>query len=577
MTEFTRLLLRDLYNQFKIFASIRHYIEEHEFRLTIKAIIVGLVVWVATTGLKTVVHLLFEWTIHLTELFHSNWVIFGPLLVGALLVALLSHFTAKKIPYTDDAGHLHDLPDIEGDGVERTIALYYSTKSSLAMAIQGKEGLINRWQLPALSLAIRKFVASSLTAGLGASGGLEASVMLIGEGLATGLFKVRAWDTRLTGLAKRFIGWWRPDSPNELQTLQLCSIAAAISTLIGAPFMGAFFATEVMYRRTTIYEKFIYTLVAAVTAHLVGLATGLGGHAFDLEHHVLPPQTFNFYMTVVGLSFAVSLVSLLFTGMHYSFDRAFGRLPNHWLRFVIGAIATGAFAMIGSYLTGHDLSLTLGSGETLINEVLNGVLAPESLLLIASVGLITKLFATSTTISSGGSAGMLVPSLFFGTMVAQVFAALTGEPIAPLVSVAMTASLVSLVHVPMSSLIFVVEAFGAGYLVPALISMIVSSLMAYDNSIYRTQRAESRSRELTPGYSIQRLPVPDSFVGHSIRQLNIQQKYEVNVVGLVDYDEAGHHGPTISPKPDTILTAHDELIVLGSDENIRKLWGLINN
>ncbi len=570
MKDFIQLFLSDLYHQLRVVANIRQYIEEHEFRLTVKAIIVGAVVWGATVALRTTVHTLFEWTMRLPELLHTNWVILLPLLTGALLTALLSKLSGKKIPYLDDAGQLHKLADIEGDGVERTIALYYSTKPLLVHAAKGQNGLKNRWRFPALGLALRKFVATTLTVGLGGSGGLEASVTLMGEGLAAGIFKPRRWDARFNGAPGKLLNWWRVDSPDELQTLQLCSMAAAVSTLIGAPFMAAFFATEVMYRRTTIYQKFIYTLVAAVTAHLIGVTTNLSGHAFVLKEKILPPQTLNFYLTVIGVGIAVSLAALLFTGMHYSFDRAFGRIDNKWLRFATGAVATGLVAIIASQLTGHDLSLALGPGEELINEVLN----ENVLLLVAGVGLIAKLLTTSSTISSGGSAGLLVPALFFGAMMAQIFATLSGQPAAPLAAAAMSASLVSLVNVPLSSLIFVVEAFGSGYLVPALIAMIVSSLMAYDNSIYRTQREESYSQQLAPGYSIQRVPAPAEFVGQSIRQLDIQRRFEVNVIGLAEHDASDDQEPIIAPNPDTVLTAGDELVVLGPNEAIAKLWKL---
>ncbi len=93
----------------------------------------------------------------------------------------------------------------------------------------------------------------------------------------------------------------------------------------------------------------------------------------------------------------------------------------------------------------------------------------------------------------------------------------------------MAASLVTLVKVPISSLIFVSEAFGASYIFPAVVALIISSLLAYDNSIYRTQRDVARWQELAPGFSLRRVPVPPMFAGKTIRQLNIQQQYHEEV------------------------------------------------
>lgn len=570
MKNFARAFLQDLYQQFRGLANVGQYIQEHEFRLTAKAMVVGAAVWAVTVLLRTWVHRLFEWTLHLPEQWGSLWVILLPLLAGALLVALLSRFTSQQILYTADDGHVHSLTDIEGDGIERTLALYNSTKPSLAHTLHKQPVIDNRWAFPSLSLALRKFVATLLTIGSGASGGLEGSVVLIGESLAAGLFKTRHWDERFGPGPARLIAWWRPESAVELRTLQLCGVAAAVSTLVGTPFMAAFFATEVIYRRTTIYRKFVYTLVASVTAHLLGTAFGLNSQAIHLTQTIDPPQSLNFYLVVLGVGVVVSLVSLLFTGMHYAFDRMFSRIDNRWLRFASGAIATGLIAIVASLMTGHDLTLVLGPGEELITEVLN----EPVLLKIALVGLIAKLIATTTTISSGGSAGLLVPSLFFGTMVANIFAQLTGQPVAPLVAVAMASSLVALVHVPLSSLIFVVEAFGADYLVPALLAMIISSLITYDNAIYRTQQALTEGQELAPGYNLERLPVPAAFAGHSIRELNIQQIYGVNIIGIVHHNADGHVGPTIAPSPELVLTMADELVVIGPVENINQLWAL---
>jgi CIC family chloride channel protein len=247
-----------------------------------------------------------------------------------------------------------------------------------------------------------------------------------------------------------------------------------------------------------------------------------------------------------------------------------GVLAGDRAALVSGALATGLIAILASAITDHDLTLVLGPGEELINEVLN----EPMLLQIALIGLIAKLIATSTTISSGGSAGLLIPSLFFGTMVASIFSHLTGQPVAPLVAVAMTASLVSLVKVPLSSLIFVVEVFGASYLVPALIAMIISALMAYENSIYRTQKALTEGQELAPGYSLQRLPVPPLFLNKTIRELAIQQQYSVNIIGIVHQDELGHLGPTIVPQPDYTLIEGDELVMVGANDNIKRIWAL---
>ncbi|MCB0026852.1 MAG: chloride channel protein, partial [Anaerolineales bacterium] len=71
----------------------------------------------------------------------------------------------------------------------------------------------------------------------------------------------------------------------------------------------------------------------------------------------------------------------------------------------------------GTVLPEHRLALVLGPGETVIHDALTNQLAAG----VALVVLVAKLFATLATIGSGGSAGLLVPSLFFGSMIAAFF------------------------------------------------------------------------------------------------------------------------------------------------------------
>ncbi|MCG3206530.1 MAG: hypothetical protein FOGNACKC_00129 [Anaerolineae bacterium] len=567
MRRFFRYFWGDLIQQFYIIANLKRYLKENELSLITKAMIVGAVAAIIILLLKQVIHHMLAWTFELPAWAGSNVVIFLPLLLGALIVAALSNYTAQRIPYTDDLGHVHDLADIEGDGVERAIALYYSTRPSLANALRAEEGLENRWRYNSVSLLGRKMLASASTIGLGGSGGLEASAVLLGETLAAGLFKPRQWRLLPNwGAARRWKKWWQLEAPEALQTMQLCGVAAAISTLVGTPLMAAFFATEVMYRRTTIYQKFIYALAASVTAHAVSTGLGIYQQPFEIEQRILPPATFQFSLVVIGVSVAVSLVGLFYTGVTHAFNRAFGQVKNIWQRFVMGAIFTGLIAIAAAWAGGFDLWMVLGTGETALNQMLN----QNVLVSVTLIALIGKMLTTSTTISSGGSAGLLVPSLLLGTMVANIFATAFQMPVVPLAAAAITASLVTLIKVPISSLVFVGEAFGAGYIGPAVVALIVSSLITYDNSIYRTQRDAARRRELVRGYSLQRIPVPGIFAGKTIRQLNIQSNYHVNVVGVV------HPGDRreIAPEPDAVLSTRDELIIVGATEAVRAMGQL---
>jgi len=563
----------DTIKHLNILIKIPDYFDPHERRLVFQAMVVGVVVWTVVFVLKEAVHVAFHQTIHWVEHASTPWLVFVPLLTGALMMAAIVRYgKSSKVHYRDKEGNIHELTDVEGDGLERAIALYYASEPSLAQTLQGQAGVDVRWQLPTYSLTIRKFIATLITLGSGGSGGLEASVTLIGESTAAGLLKprqvVRTAQERV-GLFDRFWHWWRSTDPDDLQTAQLGGISAAVATLLGSPFAAAFFATEVMYRRRPIIEKLVYSLIPALIAFfLTRLVTGGHTAMFEAENLLPPPISLEYYSVVMLVAGLVALVSIYFSQIRVSFDDYFHHhQPNVWVRHVSGATMTGLIALSAAYMTGHGLDLVLGPGEAPINAALHGELTTQ----VALIALIAKLLATIITIGSGGSAGLLVPSIFFGTMVAAAIAPMFGYEPYSLIIPAVTASLVSIVNVPMAAILFTVEAFGAPYMVPALLTLVVASILAHDNPIYRTQREEDDSRQIIPGYSVRRVPIPDSWVGQTIIKLQIRKQYSVNVIGIVeaaDDQDRSTYQANLNPDLSEPLDEGDILIVLGADEMV---------
>ena len=91
-----------------------------------------------------------------------------------------------------------------------------------------------------------------ITLGTGNSGGLEAPMVAISEGLSSGF-------ARIMQVRNGF----------ELRTYQLAGISAAVSTLLGAPFTAALFATEILYGDRIIYRNLAYSMWAGVIAYIL--------------------------------------------------------------------------------------------------------------------------------------------------------------------------------------------------------------------------------------------------------------------------------------------------------------------
>ena len=463
--------------------------------LAFQAIIVGVVVWIAVFALKESVHWLFHEVLHRIEHASTPLVLFIPLLIGALIVGVIAQYRAVVINYRDDEGEVEPLNAVEGDGLERTIALYYSADPSVKKGLATDEtGLEARWQLPTFSMAVRKFVASLATLGSGGSGGLEASAALIGENMAAWYYKLHTTMSRdkLGNLSEGMSRHWEAPNPAFLQTAQLGGVAAGVTVLLGTPLAGAFFASEVMYRNRPLLDKLFYSLIAALTARFLSrLVAGSRPMMFEVEEFIVPTiGDLRYGFVLVLMAVVIAFVGQVYRLSSVKSNIWFQKIDNRFVRLLVGFGITGLVALIVYYLTHtleiteHGLELVLGPGESMINMAFAG----QVTLGMALIGLVAKMIATLATISSGGSAGLLVPSLFFGTMVAAAFAQFFDyEPMLFIVP-ALAGSLIAIVNTPLTAILFAVEAFGASYMIPVLVILIVAGLLSNPKTIYRTQQ-----------------------------------------------------------------------------------------
>ncbi|MCP5098624.1 MAG: hypothetical protein GY943_23990 [Chloroflexi bacterium] len=573
----------DTIKHLTIVRNLPDYFDEEERRLVFQSFVIGVAVWAIVYSLKEAVHWAFENTLHWLEDGISPLLVFVPLLLGAVIVATITRYKSSIIHYRDNDGHIHELLDVEGDGLERAISLYYASEPTFEQALTGQEGLEVRWELPTFTLAARKFLATLVTLGSGGSGGLEASVTLIGESVSTGLFKPRKTvidANKRWNVFSRLWRWWQPENPDDLQTAQLSGIAAAVSVLLGAPFAAAFFATEVMYRQRPIIEKLVYSLISSLVAFFLTDIFS-DGHTgiFEVETLFVPPSDLPYFGVLILLAIVISLMSIYFGRLRASFEESFHhRQPNIFRRHLIGAGVTAVIALtvflVVEYLIpeGHGLhgwELVLGPGESVVHAALAG----EVTIAIALIALFAKMMATLATVGSGGSAGLLVPSLFFSTMVAAAFAGVfTDYQPMMLIIPAMTASLVSIVNVPLAAILFTVEVFGTPYMVPALVMLVVASVFAHDHTIYRTRRERVGGGQVMPGVSTRRISVPTAWVGKSLIDLDFRNQFELNVIGLMERRDAlGMPRIHLDTSADTILEDGDILVVLGQDEKLDHL------
>lgn len=561
--------------------SLSHRFDHDERRLVLRSIIIGVVVWIPAYLLRIAVTWLLALNLDWLSTMPSVAFIFIPLLIGAAIVVALVRYKGTQVEYHTQDGRIGHLIDIEGDGLERAISLYHASDPSFEQALQGREGIEVRWDMPTFSLAARKFAATLVTLGSGGSGGLTASVTLIGESISAGLFKPAFYrplaNSSVPGVRK-LVHWWAARDADNLQTAQLSGIAAAVSTITGAPFMSAFFAAEVMYRRRPLVDKLIYSLLASLVAYfLTNLVSDGHTTMFEVDQLFLPPTNWGYYGMISLMAIAISVVSIYFIRVRSMTDRFLHRrFPDLLTRHLVGAAVTGSIAVAVVYINGYfgladstdSLLLVVGPGTQAVDAALAGQLTAA----LAAVALAGRLSATVSTIGSGGSAGLLIPAISLGTMIAVILAAFTGLEPMTLIIPAITASLVSVVNVPLAGILLPIEMFSSHYILPSAIALLICTLLTQDAKIYRTQRETFDQREIVPGYAARRFQVPQQWAGHSLIDLHVRETYDVTVIGLLELSgEDGRPQVRLNIPPHHILEDGDALVVLGADEQLDRL------
>lgn len=244
-------------------------------------------------------------------------------------------------------------------------------------------------------VALIKSMASALTIGTGGSTGPEGPIIQIGATIGS------------------VVGQWLNLSQGYLRTLVAAGAAGGIAAVFNAPIAAVIFSMEVLLREFTAqaFSMVVFSsVIASVTSHLL-----LGNEVF------LPTPSFGIqHPAELGLYFLLGILAALIAK---GFIRIFIRLEEtfeEWKK-----IPLLFRPMIGGFLVGIIglfLPMILGAGYSEISSVLStGIDASYSGLLLLFFLMIGKIISTSFTLGSGGSGGILMPSLFIGAMMGSLF------------------------------------------------------------------------------------------------------------------------------------------------------------
>ena len=352
-------------------------------------------------------------------------------------------------------------------------------------------------------VGVFRAVTSSLTIGSGGSAGVEGPIILIGGALSSALARV----ARV--------------SAEQRRTLVSCGAAAATAAIFNAPIAAVLFVLEVVLR-----DFSTRTFAPIVVASVFGTATaqailGRNEALFEVVAALSEDRVFSVvelgHYAVLGV--LAGVLGAGFNGAIRGSERVGKRvkLPV-WAKPALGGALLGVSGVAFVLLFGHAAGggegppPFFGNGYPVIELLLvpgsyaggpggpggpGGAIGPG--LLAALLGF--KLLGTCLTIGSGGSGGIIAPTLMLGATLGGLFAStcstlgiLPGFSPAAYALVGMAGVIAAVAHCPLAAFLLVFEMTGDYQLVlPAMLVAILSTAVAQlfvGDSIYAAMLRE---------------------------------------------------------------------------------------
>lgn len=304
-----------------------------------------------------------------------------------------------------------------------------------------------------------KLTATAVTLGLKGSGGVEGPMLVIGGSLADGISKIPFFKGKFT--------------EDDYRMLTICGAAGAIGAIFKSPLGGGIFVVEVLYRTSLHYTDLFPSMLSSTMGFVIYSMISEGTPMFNIPDYM--PNVFNVPLFVLT-GIIAGIGSLIFMFVFEYAQKFFQNLPYKKLHPILGGLLTGLILIV--------VPQAAGTGTNIIQEMIDNNIATNLLFLL----FLGKILATSFTVASGGSAGLVIPALFIGAISGNLLLALIPNAevglSASLVISGMAASLASIANVPISAAIMLVEMVGLRLGVPATLGSVIGYALGRSHIIY---------------------------------------------------------------------------------------------
>lgn len=343
-----------------------------------------------------------------------------------------------------------------------------------------------------LSVAVRKWVASTLTIGSGGSAGAEGPIVTIGSSIGSTIARLVRVD------------------PQNTATLLGCGAAAGIASVFNAPIAGIFFVLEILLRdfslRTFTPIVIASVVSAAWTRSILGKMEPLflvDPRFFGGEYTFTVNDIPNYFL----LGIVCGAVAVAFIRGLIATDGIFARLrAPTMLKPMLGAALLGLLGLMYLMLLRPEQSAPpfYGNGYPVIRTLLSpqhyvtgseGIASAATVMGLLAALIALKALATWLTIGSGGSGGLFAPTLLLGAGVGGLFGQLVNTVgLFPAASpahyalVGMAAMVAATAHAPLTGILIVYEVtLKYELILPLMLTAVISTVagrLMHRESVY---------------------------------------------------------------------------------------------
>ena len=271
------------------------------------------------------------------------------------------------------------------------VLIYFSTREARGLP-DVMEAVALRGGRVRPRVAVETSMATAISIGTGLSVGREGPIAQIGAALGSTFGQL----TRV--------------NMNRMRTFVGCGAAAGIAATFNTPIAGALFSLEVILGNFS-FSRFSPIVISSV------VATAISRHYLGNQPAIIvPPHSLNHplelaFYAVLGILAAI--VGTFFVRALYGVEDLYRKVPiPEYLKPMTGGLLVGLIALLYPQI--------LGVGYETMDRALFSDLEWKLLVILVFM----KIAATSFTLGSGASGGVIAPSLFVGCMLGGAFGVL---------------------------------------------------------------------------------------------------------------------------------------------------------